>query len=526
MRPTNPDWFLTGAKLVSLLACLAGNAATGGAGEPVPLENRSPRLIAVWPAGGAADIAGDTELRLRFDKPVNPDGFEIAWKRGGFLSTGQLEYLADKHELVLPVRLLPGVVQEVEIGGGMGRHSLGVDGVPMTPASWRFETAAPVADRGEPAQVLSVKPPSGSAVPRLAFFTVQFDRAIDPSTVTATAKRTSGEERFAERTEVVPAPSYDTENHTVTLPVVLPANWSGEVTLTAPGASPVTVVYTTAEKLIDREHPALAPPVGSATELKRVISRALAARGDLQSASVVSQNRSCSSAPGRGAGFVRFESKTARFAFQGDRQFVGDVSSWMGQPFRVGSDGATCWFLSERPSADRGRSLMLTSCDFENVGKKQVAIADAFGFGEGPIDGAAIEKRIADRWLTLVENGGGPADPYVVRSWSARQSGGDHVWVEVTDWWIDAETFLPTRVVSSFGGHQTTTDLAYSDVNAKLPLQRFQPPADEAAQKEDPAPLGEKYDTRFLQLGDGSNGRVSCRWGMTGSGGTSSSGLN
>jgi hypothetical protein len=483
-------------------------------------------LIAVWPADGADEVVCDTELRLRFDNPVNPDAFEIAWKRGGFVSTGQLEYLADKHELVLPLRLLPGTVHEVEVGGGRGRHSLGADGAAVTPASWRFETATPIADRGEPAQVLSVEPPSGSTVPRLAFITVQFDKAIDPGAVTATAKRTSGEERFAERAEVVPAPSYDTENHTVTLPVVLPANWSGEVTLTAPGVSPVTVAYSTEEKLIDREHPALAPPEGTADELKRVVGRALAARGDLQSASVVSQNRSYSLAPGPGFGFRQFTSKTGRFAFQGDRQFVGDVSGWMGQPFRVGSDGATCWFLSERPSADRGRTLTLTNCDFDKVDKKHVVIADAFGFGEGPIDGPAIEKRISNRQLALVENGRGPADPYVVRSWSARKLGGDHLWVELTDWWIDAETFLPTRVVSSFGGHQMTTELAYSDINAKLPLQRFQPPADETAQKEDPAPFGEKYDTRFLQLGDGSSGRVSCRWGMTGSGGRTSSGLN
>ncbi len=537
MRSMIPDWFLTGVELVSLLACLTAIATTGGAGEPVPLVNRSPQLIAVWPADGATDVTCETELRLRFDKPVDPDVFEITWNRGGFVSTGQLEYLGDKHELVLPVRLLPGAVHEVEIGGGMTGIALGGA---VAPASWRFETAGPVAERGEPAQVVSVKPPSGSAVPRLAFITVQFDKAIDPRTVAVTARRTSGEERFAERSAVVPAPEYDEQTHTVTLPVILPMNWSGEVTLTAGNASPVTVAYTTGEELIDRNHPAVAPPEGTADELKRVVGRALAARKQLRSASVLSQNRSYSLPPDRSVGFTRFSAKRGRFAFQGDRQFIGDVSGWMGQAFMVGSDGATCWFLHERRSADSGPALALISCDVDKVEKKRVLIADAFGvddetidkgpidgpLDEGPLAGPAIEKHIAKRSLTLVNSGRGPADPYVVRSWSARNLGGDTAWVEVTDWGIDAETFLPTRVVSSFGGHQMTTELAYSDVNEKLPLQRFQPPADETAQKEDPAPLSEKYDIRFLQLGDGSSGRVSCRWGMTGSGGTSSSGLN
>jgi hypothetical protein len=41
-----------------------------------------------------------------------------------------------------------------------------------------------------------------------------------------------------------------------------------------------------------------------------------------------------------------------------------------------------------------------------------------------------------------------------------------------------------------------------------------------------PEPLDADYTNRFINLGDGSDGNVSLRWGKKGPKGTSSSGLN
>ncbi len=41
-----------------------------------------------------------------------------------------------------------------------------------------------------------------------------------------------------------------------------------------------------------------------------------------------------------------------------------------------------------------------------------------------------------------------------------------------------------------------------------------------------PAPLSEKYDHYLVNTSDGSNGRMSVRWGRKGPEGTSGSGLN
>jgi hypothetical protein len=70
-------------------------------------------------------------------------------------------------------------------------------------------------------------------------------------------------------------------------------------------------------------------------------------------------------------------------------------------------------------------------------------------------------------------------------------------------------------------------DFTYSRINQSIP-DEFRPLGDPGAPKPNTAaePLVEGFTARFPNVREGSDGRISVRWGMTGPKGKSSSGLN
>jgi hypothetical protein len=97
----------------------------------------------------------------------------------------------------------------------------------------------------------------------------------------------------------------------------------------------------------------------------------------------------------------------------------------------------------------------------------------------------------------------------------------------IRDWFFDTETLLPVRV-EDIGRAAVTTSLDYrhTAVNQPIPDNEFKPESGPDLKSVAAEPLKEGYTTRFLNVMDGSNGRMSVRWGMQGPKGTSSSGLN
>jgi hypothetical protein len=85
--------------------------------------NESPRVVAVSPARGAVGIDPVTEIRVRFDRPMDPESFCLEWKnvrRGpkidvGFRLRDVIRFEADSNEFVFPVRLTPGVEHRIEV---------------------------------------------------------------------------------------------------------------------------------------------------------------------------------------------------------------------------------------------------------------------------------------------------------------------------------------------------------------------------------------------------------------------------
>ena len=70
------------------------------------------------------------------------------------------------------------------------------------------------------------------------------------------------------------------------------------------------------------------------------------------------------------------------------------------------------------------------------------------------------------------------------------------------------------------------TDYLDVRINEPIPDEEFRPTVAPDVQAGPVVPLAEGYTRRFLNVNDGTGGRMSVRWGMTGPKGTNSSGLN
>ena len=85
---------------------------------------------------------------------------------------------------------------------------------------------------------------------------------------------------------------------------------------------------------------------------------------------------------------------------------------------------------------------------------------------------------------------------------------------------------MDCRCHLSVGDGLDHTCFRYVRVNQPIPDEQFQPETGPGIQIQDPKPLDEDYTRRFLNVIDGTNGRMSVRWGRKGPKGWYSSGLN
>lgn len=85
----------------------------------------------------------------------------------------------------------------------------------------------------------------------------------------------------------------------------------------------------------------------------------------------------------------------------------------------------------------------------------------------------------------------------------------------------DAGTLLVARHISN----KLDLNFRYETLNPAT-MELFQPPSGKQVKRSDAEPLVEGYTNRFLRISDGTNGRMSSRWGRNGSKGSISGGLN
>ena len=107
--------------------------------------NERPRVVEVSPAGGAVGIDPVTEIRIRFDRPIDRESFFLQWKavraaqkvEVGFRLRDAIRYLAERNEFVFPVRLTPESEHRIEVVADDVLHA-------SSKAKWPGEFARPL----------------------------------------------------------------------------------------------------------------------------------------------------------------------------------------------------------------------------------------------------------------------------------------------------------------------------------------------------------------------------------------------
>lgn len=194
-------------------------------------------------------------------------------------------------------------------------------------------------------------------------------------------------------------------------------------------------------------------------------------------------------------------SSGATFAKHG-KKFVGNVSQIMNLPkFVVGSDGTTCWFRS---------SDKVTTCPSAEIANQYVSIANLFGVRSFDSPTALVEKLPIEYLGDETFNG---KQCHRLRAWTQGN---------FADWLIDSNSLLPVyRTAQTF-----YSTFRWKNTNQPIDEDRFAVPKGVGIQRKPAEPLDEGYDQRYLNVSDGTNGRMSLRWGKRGKSGSSSSGLN
>ena len=483
-------------------------------------EAKTPHVVAVWPPDGAEDVNLVTDIRIRFDRPMQPQMTGLNWKNGGFIKYKGLKY--DKKNCEFHISL------ELEENGGhtiilnRGEFGTGFKDLNNQRAKefgWSFRTKSGEKDKNAPRpKLLSIDPPSGSKVPVVTHLRLKFDQPMEPNyykVFDRTAKfwfrRCCALRRHVE---------YDPNSQQFTIPLLFPFNCesslelSGFKSIQGAEAEPVVLKYTAGEEFFDSDWLKKMKTPQNASRLRGLLEKVKKARSKVNSISEAVFSGVFS--------YNSFFSSEAYFKIQGPGQFYADISQIMVSEFLIGSDGKKCWFYTkyERPGSKIIEKLV--TAPYDEIQDKIVSICDPFQISEGDI-GETIDELNLEYCGTEVLDG---RKCHIIRTWFVKT----RTYMPqsfIGRWWIDAESYLTLQVGVDSGRNYILKRFNYLTINEAIDVLEFRPDFVKGVKPQVPEPLKEGYDTRFLKLIDGSgDGRMSVRWGQYGPKGRRSGGLN
>jgi hypothetical protein len=467
-----------------------------------------PRVVSIYPPDGATDVEWQTEMRIRFDRPMDPDAMKLNWlweavgvnhNYGGYYECGDIRYDPESFEFVIPLELEEGTEHRVMVNQRVffdyppqGFRDL--EGESAIPYVLSFTTkAAPPVPPGPPPRVISVEPPSGSNIEPYTDLKVRFDQPMDP-------RRFSNWEQWVhmDNIELRAGIKYDTERSEFVLPMSFPKDAEGPLTLqgfrgqSGKWARPVYLYYSTRgdeSAEIETKEPSREehPP-----ELVSLLENMKKARDDLHSFSqkVVGTGQAASLRPDVMTGLGKAQ---AIYKLQGDSQFFAHSDT---NDYHIASDGKICW---------RSKSGDFVICDFESVGSKKVSVGDPFGLQDRPV-AEAIDAMHLEYAGTTNLNG---RRCHVINGVKEGLMGG-----AALTWWIDADTLFPAGHGWDRGSWSTFLRVTYDRINEHHEESEFQPDFGPDVAPREPKPLSPGFPTRFLEVRDGLGGYRSFTWGQ------------
>jgi RNA polymerase sigma factor (sigma-70 family) len=497
--------------------------------DALPADCDRPKIVQVFPADGAADVEPITEIRIRFDRPMDPASALLNWDfrgkargKAGFRPSGEMRYDDKTHEFILPVRLSPGSTHSVTVNRESFAPSKDKDyegfrsseHIAAKPYRWSFTTKKPPIQKENRPRVTSLTPASDSEVSLLTPLEVAFDKPMDPDRYAISTDDPLGSDRVP---QLLGRAEYDAERHRFTLLLALPANWNGELRLEGfrekkgVEAEPIVVKYRTQRSIYSDALRKRIEQAGQSEKLRQPVERVRKARREFRSVS--EEARTAVSYGSHSYYYESFELQGASFRMQGEQKYLSVVDGIMRVPFRVGSDGKTSWL---RINKER---ITLPAKEIE---AKNLLFCDAF-HSAGIEDAKRVIGDMKLEYLGEVLIRGRRC--HRVRSWVAELSRFVSL-SPLREWYIDTQTLLPLRVEMAGMRFAQMIDYSHRSVNQPIPDKEFSPDQEAGVEDKKAEPLNKDYTYRFLTVIDGSNGRMSVRWGVKGPKGTSSSGLN
>ncbi len=361
----------------------SAGATNAKAAEPdtLPTDRDRPKIIQVFPADGATEVEPIAEIRIRFDRPMDPTSAVLNWdfrSKAGFRPSDEMRYNEKTHEFILPVQLSPGHTHSVTVNRqsyapGKDKDYDGFQSrehIAAKPYRWSFTTKKlPIQNENRPRMTL-LTPASDSELSLLTPLEVAFDKPMDPDRYSISTDDSAGSDRVP---QLLSRAEYDAQRHRFTLLLALPPNWNGELRLegfrdkNGVEAEPIVVKYRTQRSIYSDTLRKRIEQAVQSDKLHQLVERVRKARRELRSVS--EEARWAFSYCRHSYWHETFEMQGARFQMQGTEKYLGVVDGIMRTPFRVGSDGTTSWL---RINKER------ISLPAKEIKEKNVRICDAF----------------------------------------------------------------------------------------------------------------------------------------------------
>lgn len=496
----------------------------------------SPKVISATPANGAGSVSAVTQLRIKFDRPMDPLALKLSWKSGGFLDCGFSEYDSNQCEFTIPIHLLPGthrvVINQPNPSFGSESESRRLeprDGFQSADHqlalsyTWSFRTEAAQKQEQPIPAIKRVSPAAGSIVPCRPFIEIQFDQPmaapdIAPLWITSSAGPLKQPQMFDS--------TYDPADHTFRIPFIFPSNDVAQLNIhgfqSASGvpAHPVSLRYNTSDaELSDEEQQKTAAQIQDA-RLQNLLSDMKAKR--LQLTSVAERVQDMMLARAHNAGhFVEMDSTESAFKWQQPNQYFADVTAAMKMcsDFRIASNGKQ-WWWHVQPTVNS--KVVFQICPVADMSELNISICDPFGLVvDTPINAA---RNLELNYVTASD----PGNPDIcrVQGWQIERDFPGMLQGTRLRWRIDTKNKNVIDMTASGSGYEFHRRFYYDTLNTSLPESDFAAPVFKDLTALEPEPLDSNYTNRFINLRDGQDGDMSVRWGKKGPAGRSSGGLN